>query len=66
MVADGLLTRQRFREVPPRVDYDLTERARDLVPVLGALGRWGQRWVWSEPRSEEAVDVTALFRWRPA
>ncbi len=28
MVADGLLTRTRNREVPPRVDYELTERAR--------------------------------------
>ena len=41
MVADGLLTRQRYREVPPRVDYELTERARDLLPVVGALARWG-------------------------
>ena len=37
MVADGLLTRQRYREVPPRVDYELTERSRELMPVLGAL-----------------------------
>ena len=37
MVADGLLTRQRYREVPPRVDYELTERARGLLPVIGAL-----------------------------
>ena len=46
MVADGLLTRQRYREVPPRVDYELTERARDLLPVVGALSRWGYRWAW--------------------
>ena len=43
MVADGLLTRQRYREVPPRVDYELTARSRELLPVLGALARWGYR-----------------------
>ena len=65
MVADGLLTRQRYREVPPRVDYELTERARDLMPVLGALARWGYEWAWSEPRGSESVDIGALFRLAP-
>ena len=62
MVADGLLTRQRYREVPPRVDYELTERARDLLPVIGALARWGYQWAWSSPRAEEAVDIGAVLR----
>ena len=62
MVADGLLTRQRYREVPPRVDYELTERARDLLPVVGALARWGYQWAWSPPRPEEQVDVGAILR----
>src|SRR6478609_570902 len=62
MVADGLLTRQRYREVPPRVDYELTERARDLLPVVGALARWGHRWAWGPPRPGEAVDIGAVFR----
>src|SRR4051812_68920 len=62
MVADGLLTRQRYREVPPRVDYELTERARDLLPVVGALARWGHRWAWSPPRQGERVDVGAILR----
>jgi DNA-binding HxlR family transcriptional regulator len=62
MVAEGMLTRQRFREVPPRVEYALTERAEELMPVLAALARWGYEWAWSPPRSGEAVDIGAIFR----
>ncbi|HEY3020712.1 MAG TPA: helix-turn-helix domain-containing protein [Solirubrobacteraceae bacterium] len=62
MVADGLLTRQRFREVPPRVEYSLTDRARELAPVIGALARWGYDWAWSTPREGEAIDISAVFR----
>src|SRR3954449_5828460 len=62
MVADGLLTRQRFREVPPRVEYSLTERARQLSPVIGALAQWGYDWAWGAPREREAIDVGAIFR----
>ncbi|HLM49792.1 MAG TPA: helix-turn-helix domain-containing protein, partial [Solirubrobacteraceae bacterium] len=65
MVADGLLTRQRYREVPPRVDYELTERARDLMPVLGALATWGYDWAWGPPREGEAIDVGAILRVAP-
>jgi DNA-binding HxlR family transcriptional regulator len=65
MVADGLLTRQRYREVPPRVDYELTARAKELLPVLGALGRWGHDWAWSAPRESEAIDIGAIFRIAP-
>jgi hypothetical protein len=65
MVADGLLTRQRYREVPPRVDYELTERSRDLMPVLGALAQWGYDWTWTAPRAGEDVNVGAIFRLAP-
>src|SRR4051794_36450735 len=65
MVADGLLTRQRYREVPPRVDYELTERARDLMPVVGALARWGFDWAWTAPREGEAIDIGAVLRLAP-
>ena len=65
MVADGLLTRQRYREVPPRVDYELTERAKQLLPVVGELARWGYSWAWSPPRPDEAIDVGAIFRCAP-
>ena len=65
MVADGLLTRQRYREVPPRVDYELTERSRELMPVIGALARWGYDWTWSPPRPGEDINVGAVFRLAP-
>ena len=65
MVADGLLTRQRYREVPPRVDYELTPRSRELLPVLGALARWGYDWAWSAPRENEAIDIGAILRIAP-
>ena len=65
MVADGMLTRKRYREVPPRVDYELTERSRELAPVLGELARWGYEWAWSPPRGSERVDLGAIFRLIP-
>jgi HxlR-like helix-turn-helix protein len=65
MVADGMLTRKRYREVPPRVDYELTERARELMPILGELARWGYVWAWSPPRASESVDLGAIFRLAP-
>ena len=65
MVADGLLTRQRYREVPPRVDYELTERSRALMPVLGALAQWGYDWTWGAPRPGEEINVGAILRLAP-
>jgi len=41
--ADGVVTRRVFAEVPPRVEYDLTDFGRTLAPVLGALREWGER-----------------------
>ena len=65
MVADGLLTRQRYREVPPRVDYELTERSRELAPVIGELARWGYDWTWGAPRKGEEVQIGAILRTAP-
>ena len=36
----GLVRRMIYAEVPPRVEYQLTERGRSLEPVLAALAAW--------------------------
>jgi DNA-binding HxlR family transcriptional regulator len=38
---DGLLTRKQFNEIPPRVEYELTELGRSLTPVLNEMEKWG-------------------------
>lgn len=42
---DGMIARCVYPEVPPRVEYSLTERGRSLEPVLKALQRWGEEHV---------------------
>lgn len=37
---DGYVTRTVFTEIPPRVEYALTERAKSLQPILGSLLQW--------------------------
>lgn len=41
MEADELVQREVYREVPPRVEYSLTEHGRSLNAALGPLGAWG-------------------------
>ena len=38
--ADGMIRREVFAEVPPRVEYQLTDRARSFMPALGAIIDW--------------------------
>lgn len=41
--ADGLVDRKYFQEVPPRVEYSLTETGRSLVPIIVKLTEWAQK-----------------------
>lgn len=42
---DGMVSRRVYAEVPPRVEYSLTERGRSLEPVLSLLLSWGEEHV---------------------
>ncbi|MGN1102786.1 MAG: winged helix-turn-helix transcriptional regulator [Huintestinicola sp.] len=41
MEENGLLTREVFPEVPPRVEYTLTELGHSMEPILDAMAQWG-------------------------
>ncbi len=43
LTEDGLLERRRYSEHPPRDEYVLTAKGRELLPILLALGAWGAK-----------------------
>ena len=64
MEASGLLTRKVYAEVPPRVEYTLTELGYSLKPILDAMWSWGEAYKSSrgaapaQPAAEtEAADA---------
>lgn len=40
----GIVHREQFNEIPPHVEYSLTEKGRDLLPVFTELAKWGQKY----------------------
>ena len=42
MEADGLIVRTEYPQIPPKVEYSLTERGRSLIPILDQMCTWGE------------------------
>lgn len=40
----GIVTKERFSEVPPRTEYSLTPKGQDLIPVLRTMAEWGHKY----------------------
>ncbi|KAA0819197.1 transcriptional regulator [Bacillus licheniformis] len=41
--ADGLIIRREFPQIPPKVEYSLSERGRSIVPLLNMMCEWGEK-----------------------
>ena len=55
---DGIITRHQYNEVPPHVDYTLTEKGKDVIPALIMLNAWAQKYMPEEkstPKCKECL-----------
>jgi DNA-binding HxlR family transcriptional regulator len=59
---EGIVERQTFPEVPPRVEYALTEKGRALAPLIEDMRRYGEEWLGVC----DAVVTDALEQHEPA
>ena len=40
--ADGLIHRKEYPQIPPKVEYSLSEKGKSLIPILGEMCDWGE------------------------
>lgn len=57
LVAHGVFARHEYQQHPPRFEYRLTAKGRDLLPIVLAMMRWGDRWA-----TDDGPPVTLTHR----
>lgn len=62
----GLIVRQMFRQIPPRVEYDLTDKGRALEKVLQSLAQFGMINLMDKPMRGDLLDPEFIFTAMPA
>ncbi|HUW06649.1 MAG TPA: helix-turn-helix domain-containing protein [Williamwhitmania sp.] len=55
--ADGLIARQIYPQIPPKVEYSLTERGSSLIPLIRQLAAWAVENMQSIKASREAFET---------
>ena len=41
--ADGLINRKEYTQIPPKVEYNLSDRGKSLMPILDQMCEWGDQ-----------------------
>ncbi len=52
---EGIVERHTFPEVPPRVEYALTDKGQALLPIIEGMREYGQQWLAADCSAEPAV-----------
>lgn len=52
----GLVSRTEYNQIPPHVEYSLTESCRELLPALEIINQWGKRQMLNDHCEEKAVE----------
>ncbi len=60
--ADGILLREEFKELPPKVEYSLTEKGRALIPIMRELTEWDNKYydLGKKHKADEETAVSAI------
>jgi DNA-binding HxlR family transcriptional regulator len=58
---EGIVERHTFAEVPPRVEYCLTEKGRALVPIIESMREYGTSWLCVDDAPTDAERSVALL-----
>ena len=56
---DGIIIRHQYNEVPPHVDYTLTEKGKNVIPALIMLSEWAQKYTREENITSECEECLA-------
>lgn len=57
---EGIVERRTFPEVPPRVEYALTDKGRALAPLIEDMRRYGQKWLNADGCADKARSADAV------
>ena len=56
---EGIVERQTYAEVPPRVEYALTDKGRALIPIIDGMRSYGEQWLAAECADDPRTVVAA-------
>jgi len=59
MEADNLIKRKIYPEVPPRVEYSLTDIGKSLSPILDSMHKWGARYMMQNGKKGQGKKLVA-------